>query len=198
MFSWCSWVYFEMLFRTTYAFHFLSSCMFCWCKERYVRKRTHRAHRSWFSFTLANVLQRTITIWPFYLIKVKTFRPHALLEMTKFNKQTGRKLDFLVPIRILVRQWIQILISKARQKNTRPSSHLSWRSSGSTLGFFVDFFIVREIDCGNSLARGYMPAHQHCDLFYPLIGDLIGSTINSVVGNALVLQSGTGSWVLSG
>jgi len=26
--------------------------------------------------------------------------------------------------------------------------------------------------------RGYMPAHQHCDLFYPLVGDLIESTIN--------------------
>ena len=26
-----------------------------------------------------------------------------------------------------------------------------------------------------------MPAHQHCDLFYPLVGDLIGSTINWVM-----------------
>jgi len=25
-----------------------------------------------------------------------------------------------------------------------------------------------------------MPAHQHCDLFYPLVGDLIGSAINYV------------------
>ena len=24
----------------------------------------------------------------------------------------------------------------------------------------------------------YMPAHQHCDLFYPLVGDLLGSAIN--------------------
>jgi len=36
----------------------------------------------------------------------------------------------------------------------------------------------REIGCGNWLARGYMPAHQHCDMFYPLVGDLIGSAIN--------------------
>jgi len=27
------------------------------------------------------------------------------------------------------------------------------------------------------LARGYMPAHQHCELFYTLAGDLIGSTL---------------------
>jgi len=38
--------------------------------------------------------------------------------------------------------------------------------------------VVREIDCGDWLTRGYMPAHQHCDLFYRLDGDLIGSAIN--------------------
>jgi len=36
----------------------------------------------------------------------------------------------------------------------------------------------RKSHCGDWLAQGYMPAHQHCDLFYPLVGDLIGSTIN--------------------
>jgi hypothetical protein len=30
------------------------------------------------------------------------------------------------------------------------------------------FLVVREINCGNWLARGCMPAQQHCDLFYPL------------------------------
>ena len=30
------------------------------------------------------------------------------------------------------------------------------------------FLVVREINCGDWLGRGYMPAHQHCDLFYPL------------------------------
>jgi len=40
------------------------------------------------------------------------------------------------------------------------------------------FLVVREIDCGDWAAQGYMPAHQHCDLFYLLAGDLIGSTIN--------------------
>jgi len=29
--------------------------------------------------------------------------------------------------------------------------------------------------------RGCMPAHQHCDLFYPLVGDLIGFAINWVM-----------------
>jgi len=41
-----------------------------------------------------------------------------------------------------------------------------------------------------------MPAYQHCDLFYPLVGDLIGSAIN--LGNAPVPRSGTGFWVLIG
>jgi len=43
------------------------------------------------------------------------------------------------------------------------------------------FLVVRENDCGNWLARGYMPAHQHRDLFYPLLGDLFGSAINQVM-----------------
>ena len=30
------------------------------------------------------------------------------------------------------------------------------------------FLVAREINCGDWLARGYMPAHQQCDLFYPL------------------------------
>jgi len=33
-----------------------------------------------------------------------------------------------------------------------------------------DVLVVTEIDCGNGLARGYMPAHQHCDVFAPLDG----------------------------
>ena len=40
------------------------------------------------------------------------------------------------------------------------------------------FLVVSEIDCGNWLAREYMPAHQHYELFYPFAGDLIGSTLN--------------------
>jgi len=43
------------------------------------------------------------------------------------------------------------------------------------------FLVVREIDCGDWLARGYMPAHQHCDMFYPLVGDLLGSAVNYVM-----------------
>jgi len=42
----------------------------------------------------------------------------------------------------------------------------------------LGFLVVSEIDCANWLARGYMPAHQHCDLFYPLVGDLFGSAFN--------------------
>jgi len=49
---------------------------------------------------------------------------------------------------------------------------------GTTRLGYTDVLVLREIDRGNLLARGYMPAHQHCDLFYPLVGDLIGSAIN--------------------
>jgi len=40
------------------------------------------------------------------------------------------------------------------------------------------FLVVREIDGGDWLARGYMPAHPYCDLFYPLGGDMIGVAKN--------------------
>ena len=67
---------------------------------------------------------------------------------------------------------------------------------GSTnrLGY-TDVFIVEDIDCGNWLAREYMPAHQHCELFYPLDRGLAGSALKR--GRPLVLQSGAVSWVLS-
>ena len=41
-----------------------------------------------------------------------------------------------------------------------------------------------------------MPAHQHCDLFYPLGWG--SDWVYHKLGNILVLRSGTGSWVLSG
>jgi len=41
-----------------------------------------------------------------------------------------------------------------------------------------------------------MPAHQHCDLFYPLGWG--SDWVYHKLGNAPFLQSGTGSWVLSG
>jgi len=41
-----------------------------------------------------------------------------------------------------------------------------------------------------------MPAHQHCDLFYPLGWG--SAWVCCKLGNAPVLWSGTGSWVLSG
>jgi len=41
-----------------------------------------------------------------------------------------------------------------------------------------------------------MPAHQHCDLFYPLGWG--SAWVCRKLGNAPVLLSGTGSWVLSG
>ena len=53
------------------------------------------------------------------------------------------------------------------------------------------FMVVREINCGNWLARGYMPAHQHCDLFYPLGRG--SAWVCRKLDNAPVLRSGTGS-----
>jgi len=41
-----------------------------------------------------------------------------------------------------------------------------------------------------------MPAHQHCDLFYPLSWP--SDWVHHKLGNALVLRSVTDSWVLSG
>ena len=64
------------------------------------------------------------------------------------------------------------------------SSITAWRTLGllsafpTLMGGHQSFlgvtFLVREIDCGNCLARGYMPAHQHRELFYLLAGDLQG------------------------
>ena len=39
------------------------------------------------------------------------------------------------------------------------------------LGYW-DVLVVREIDCGDWLAREYLPAHQHCGLFYSLVWGL--------------------------
>jgi len=58
------------------------------------------------------------------------------------------------------------------------------------------FLVDREIDCGDWLARAYMPAHQHCDLFYPLGWGF--DWVYHKLGNAPVLRSGTGSRLLSG
>ena len=66
---------------------------------------------------------------------------------------------------------------------------------GGTIDPWACFLVVREIDCGNWLARGYMPAHHHCDLFYPL--NRGSDWVYHKLSNAPVPQSGTGSWVLS-
>jgi len=50
-----------------------------------------------------------------------------------------------------------------------------WRGSETFSGikFGAVATSVRDIDCGDWLARGYMPAHQHHELFYPPAEDLI-------------------------
>ena len=37
---------------------------------------------------------------------------------------------------------------------------------GTTRLGYTDVLVVREIDCGNWLAREYTPAYQHCGLFF--------------------------------
>jgi len=61
---------------------------------------------------------------------------------------------------------------------------------------YTDVWVVREIDCGNRLAREYMPANQNCGLSNPLECGLEASPLNK--GRPLVLRSGTVSWVLVG
>ena len=58
------------------------------------------------------------------------------------------------------------------------------------------FLVVREIDCGDWLARRYMSAHQYCELFDPLAGR--SDWVYHKPGNAPVPWSSTVSWVLSG
>jgi len=43
---------------------------------------------------------------------------------------------------------------------------------GTTRLGYTDVLVVREIDFRNWLAREYMPAYQHCGLFYPLVWGL--------------------------
>ena len=84
------------------------------------------------------------------------------------------------------------LLSQLASKIKRFTS----RVGGTTRLGYTDVLVVREIDCGNWLAQEYMPAHQHCGLFYQLDCGLQGSPLNK--GRPLVLLSGTVSWVLSG
>jgi len=58
------------------------------------------------------------------------------------------------------------------------------------------FLVVKEIDGGNWLARGCMPAHQHYNLFYPL--GCLCDWVYHKLGNAPILRSETDSWVLGG
>jgi len=71
---------------------------------------------------------------------------------------------------------------------------LSYPSGGAL--WALCFLLFREIDCGNWLARGCMPAHQHCNLFYPLGWG--SAWVCHKLGNAPILRSRTGSWLLRG
>jgi len=48
---------------------------------------------------------------------------------------------------------------------------------GAPFRWALRFLVVKEIDCGDWLTRGCLPAHQPCELFYPPAGDLIGSAL---------------------
>jgi len=113
--------------------------------------------------------------------------------------QTNQHLGVRSPILLLclvllctfvyVRMYVSVCsLCKPCLEDTRLIWCLSYPSGGTIDPWTLCFLVVREIDCGDWLARGYMPAHQHCDLFYPLVRDLLGSAINKV----MLLSSGPG------
>ena len=59
-------------------------------------------------------------------------------------------------------------ISRFSSSQMRPTRVYLLRVFFFFFFFFFQKISVREINCGNWLARGCMPAHQHCGLFYPL------------------------------
>jgi len=117
----------------------------------------------------------------------------------------SRSLFFLSA---LVCDLLPRLLFHGRQRRIarRVSQSQFWRTLlGRTLGLFgafpallgghrqslgATFLVAREIDCGNWLALGYMPAHKHCDLSYPLDGGWGSAWVCRKLGNAPVLRSG--------
>jgi len=87
-------------------------------------------------------------------------------------------------------------LSPFRVSSFREWAVLQWTLSTSWFFDFLDLLILDFFWYKVLLvARGCMPAHQHCDLFYPSQGS---DWVCHKLGNAPVLQSRTGSWVLSG
>jgi len=87
-----------------------------------------------------------------------------------------------------------LLITFLASRTSLIGFSLEW--GGTTRLGYTDVLVVRKIDCGNWLDREYMPAHQHCELFYPLDRGLAGSALKR--GRPIVLRSGSVSWVPSG
>jgi len=56
------------------------------------------------------------------------------------------------------------------ERSNQPTSQPNFTQLGNVATGVTRFLVVREYDCGNWLARGYMPAHQHCELFYAPAG----------------------------
>jgi len=86
-------------------------------------------------------------------------------------------------------------------EDTRLILCLSYPNGGTIDPSALRFLVVREIECGDWLARGYMPAHQYCDLFYTLDRGSAWSAINQVMlqspGLGQVLGSYVGNRVLT-
>jgi len=64
-------------------------------------------------------------------------------------------------------------MTKVINKGTFPASRTLFISfspewGGTTRLGYNNVLVVREIECGDWLAREYMPAHQQCGLFHPL------------------------------
>ena len=66
--------------------------------------------------------------------------------------------------------WYPVLITFPVSRTLFIGFSPEW--GGTTRLGYTDVLVVREIDCRNWLAQEYMPAHQHCGLFYPLVWGL--------------------------
>jgi len=104
-------------------------------------------------------------------------------ETSTLTRKKSSKIEFgtINPSKTTQKKWMKMMDrcwtqKKFKQNRRKGNQTKSW--GGTIDPWALRFLVVREIDCGDWLARGYMPAHQHCDMFYPLVGDLIGSTIN--------------------
>ena len=92
-------------------------------------------------------------------------------EIPRYKRWANLLCQILVPFLGQLRKAMQ---ADDCEDASQPSSPAA-ASASQSCSWIFRFFRLSRPPIG---WRGYMPAHQHCDLFYPLVGDLIESTIN--------------------